>query len=65
MKKKLSMMKQLLIFCCCKVTALFSQFQGISPILLQLVWTNARSLDKSRKSPQKLSKGTSQQPEIF
>ena len=41
----------------CKVTVNFSQFQEILQILLQLVWTNARSLDKSRKLAKKLSKG--------
>ena len=39
----------------CKVTAIFSRFQEISQILLQLVWTNAQSLDKSRKLTKKLS----------
>ena len=32
------------------------QFQEIAPILLQLVWTNAPTLDKSQKSIQNLSK---------
>ena len=41
----------------CKVTAIFFRFQEISQILLQLVWTNAPSLDKSWKQAQKLSKG--------
>ena len=56
MKKKLSMMKQLLLFCCCKVTTIISKFQEISPNLLQHVWTITPSLDKSRKKIKKLSK---------
>ena len=39
----------------CKVTAIFFRLQEKSQILLQLVWTNATSLDKSRKQAKKLS----------
>ena len=41
----------------CKVTVIFSRFQEKFQILFQLVWTNAPSLDKSRKQAKKLSKG--------
>jgi len=40
----------------CKVTAISDCFQGISPNLCQLVWTNERSLDISQKWAKKLSK---------
>ena len=40
----------------CKVTVISDCFQGISPNLCQLVWTNERSLDISGIIEKKLSK---------
>ena len=41
----------------CKVTVILGCFQEKSRILLQLVWTNERSLDILQKWAKKLSKG--------